>query len=217
MSSIQISEEHIGDAILHLIKQKSARDGTVFSKRALAEAIGVNISMISRTTNEDLSKRSIPNIPLLIKIVQFFKDDGFNITIDDLLNFQPNKLYFNHQSGESLTQGVTVNLYEMLSSSSSYSSININVANRKNDLFAVKSDFSIPPVFKKGTVFVVDKKEVLKEGKLAIVMTDIGMDLFKVIKSNHVECQMKMLRNDKVEYIDRERIKGVVIQANVAV
>ena len=102
MSSIQISEEHIGDAILHLIEQKSKRDGATFSKRALAEAIGVNISMISRTTNEDLSKRSIPNIPLLIKVVQFFKDDGFNITIDDLLNFQPNKLYFNRHGSNQL-------------------------------------------------------------------------------------------------------------------
>ena len=69
-----------------LIEKKSKRDKVKFTSAQLANALCMPRSMITKLTCLDESKRVInPRIDTLLKIVDFFRSDGFNITIDDLL------------------------------------------------------------------------------------------------------------------------------------
>ena len=145
-----------------------------------------------------------------MKIVQFFQDDGFDITIDDVLKFQPNKHYFELQSGESLHKNIKVDLYNMLSETTSRTSIQINVENNNQQLFAVKSSLDIPPLFKRGTVFIADVEKSIQEGTLAIVDTSLGMDVCKVLNKSHIECKVQFLRNKKITYVNIDAVLGTV-------
>src|SRR3990167_10553215 len=70
----------------NLIEQKSKRDQIKFTSAQLANALSMPRSMITKLTHLDESKRVInPRIDTLLKIVEFFRSDGFNITINDLL------------------------------------------------------------------------------------------------------------------------------------
>lgn len=69
-----------------LIDLKSKRDGKIFTIYQLAKAINMPHSILVKLMHSDPTKRvNNPRIDTLTKIIDFFKSDGFSISIDDLL------------------------------------------------------------------------------------------------------------------------------------
>ena len=69
-----------------LIDLKSQRDGVKFTVYQLAKAINMPHSILIKLIHQDPTKRvNNPRVDTLAKIVEFFKLDGFSITLDDLL------------------------------------------------------------------------------------------------------------------------------------
>ncbi len=85
-TTVNISTEAIHFVLSDLIAKKSQRDGVNFTSAQLAQSINVNRSIVHRLIHPDPDKRvRNPQIETLIKIVEFFRAEGFNIRIDDLL------------------------------------------------------------------------------------------------------------------------------------
>src|SRR6188472_954785 len=81
----------------NLIEEKAKRDNAKFTACQLAEALGMPRSMITKLTHYDKSKRVLnPRIDTLIKIVDFFRADGFNVTLDDLIGRRTKTINIKH-------------------------------------------------------------------------------------------------------------------------
>lgn len=79
-------EKNISNSIRALIECKSKRDQTPFTIYKLAKALGMPHSVLIKLIHTDENKRvHNPRIDTLTKIVNFFKQDGFQISIDDVL------------------------------------------------------------------------------------------------------------------------------------
>ncbi|OGT67603.1 MAG: hypothetical protein A3J38_10150 [Gammaproteobacteria bacterium RIFCSPHIGHO2_12_FULL_45_9] len=73
-----------------LMDQKTQRDHTPFTIYQLAKAIQMPHSILVKLMHEDPKKRvHNPRIDTLTRIVNFFKQDGFPITLDALLTEMP--------------------------------------------------------------------------------------------------------------------------------
>lgn len=89
--------------IKNLIVKKTKRDGIVFTPSQLANAINLNRSVISKLIHENPYKRVLnPKIDTLVKIVVFFQNDGFDITLDELVGMKSNNLKLCNCKGKDL-------------------------------------------------------------------------------------------------------------------
>lgn len=140
-----------------LIDRKSKRDHSTFSLSALAKAINMPHSILSKLMHEDPSRRvSNPRLDTLCKIVHFFKKDGFNITLDELLEGlkqPPLEIPSSH-----VAERTSVPLYFLDSDlTQKIGSVELDLQNKSGNIIAFVSDEYIPPMFKKGSTFVVDQ------------------------------------------------------------
>ena len=69
-----------------LMQLKSEHDGITFTLYRLAKAVNMPHSVLVRLLHHQPSRRvNNPRIDTLSKIVEFFKIDSFNVTVNDLL------------------------------------------------------------------------------------------------------------------------------------
>ncbi len=86
---LQASTTSIYQVISELITMKTTHDGASFTNAQLANAIDVPRSSICRLLHPDTTKRvTNPTVEMLLKIVHFFREDGFDVTMDHLLGFR---------------------------------------------------------------------------------------------------------------------------------
>lgn len=156
----------IHSALKQLIDLKSKRDHSHFSLSQLARAIDMPHSILSKLTHEDPARRvSNPRVDTLSKIVDFFKRDGFEVTIDALLGKQAIKAI-----QEQPKRKLLIPLYFLDSDlSNRFGSFEYDGPGELENLIALVADDYIEPMFKKGSVFVVDISIKPVEGTLVAV------------------------------------------------
>lgn len=215
--AVEISSNSIHLVIMELIRQKSLRDNINFNGSQLAAAINVERSIISRLIHPDPQKRiTNPKIDTLIKIVDFFRSDGFDIKVDDLLSTKSRIIDVQEQNEIVFTRE-TIPLFSFDSSmENKLGETDVKVANSSTHLIAFYATETIN-MFKQGTVFIVDTSLLPKDDTLVAVK--IANYKTILIRKYHEKANKKILisfeesgeniiLSEKVAY----KIIGVVVQ-----
>jgi hypothetical protein len=204
-----------------LIQEKSKRDKIVFTASQLAAALGMPRSMITKLTHQDKSKRvTNPRIDTLLKIVDFFKADGFQITIEDLLGIKAKTIEIDDVA--QIKHPTTISLYELDNKNKKLGTINIElaIAAQSNNLFALQASRDIKPFFKTGSIFIIDKGLMPENDTLVAVQLDashkIQIKKYYRIKSKTTLKSLDASEKDIVIMPTTQyKIIGIVIHANV--
>lgn len=167
----EISTSLINSVLNELIKKKSSKDGVKFTSSKLASALDLPRSSIFRLIHPDKEKRMTnPTIGTLIKIVEFFKADGINVSIDDFVGIKKTVNVQDQELGL-LRHSITMPVYTLDGSVDKGSStITINVDDTNNNFVALLTEEDMKPIFKKGSVFIVNK-DLLPEDENLVGIT----------------------------------------------
>lgn len=203
-----------------LIEEKSNRDQIKFTSSQLATALCMPRSMITKLTHPDESKRVInPRIDTLLKIVDFFRSDGFNVTIDDLLG--TTKKTVDVQEQDVLEQNIVkkIPLFSFNTvSNKKLGVIDINISSKSKNILAYYANEDIKPFFKKGSIFVIDRDQQPCDETLVAVNVKNCMEI--KIKKYHIENNQHILKsldsNDEQILMPNPLFDmvGIVIQVN---
>ncbi len=204
-----------------LLQMKSERDGENFTLYQLAKALNMPHSILSRLVHSQPSKRvNNPRIDTLFKIVEFFKTDGFNITVNDLLmGFKEDTVNVQAEKIDSFLTEVKLPLYSFnTDQSKKLGMATIKLTTLPNNVIAFLSDEAIQPLFKQGSIFIVDTQ--LKPKKDSLVAIKLENNPKILIRKFHIERNKKWLKSidDSVDPVILEQkyhsIIGVIIQIN---
>lgn len=204
-----------------LMEMKSARDGVNFTLYRLAKSLNMPHSVLLRLIHLEPSKRvNNPRIDTLYKIVEFFKLDGFNITVNDLLMgfTNPDEIFIHNQPQISFNTERRLPLYSFNAVQDKIGQVQIKVITQANNLVALQSEKDIKPIFKKGSIFIIDPDARIENDNLVAV---------KVEKQNHILIKKIQIQTKRIilTNFDNNRdptplnpqlhsIIGVVIQVN---
>lgn len=205
-----------------LMQLKSERDGTTFTLYQLAKAINMPHSVLVRLLHHQPSKRvNNPRIDTLSKIVGFFKTDGFNVTVNDLLIGLCEKSKRNIQTEKinSFLTEVKLPLYTFDAvQPKKIGTASIKLTTIPNSAVAFLSDEAIQPLFKQGSIFIVDTK--LKPKKDSLVAVKLEKNPKILIRKFHIERNKKWIKSidDSIDPVILDQtyhsIIGVIIQIN---
>lgn len=198
-----------------LIEMKSKRDRSNFSLSQLAKAIDMPHSILSKLTHDNPARRvSNPRVETLTKIVDFFKHDGFDVTVDNLLRG------LEHKAVIPVQEQIAVPLYFLDSElNHRIGTVEVDMIADPKNLIALVSDEYIEPMFKKGSVFVVNTQSKPEHGTLVAVLwpghEKIMIRKFYVDGHKHI---LKLHDNDYDGLVLMPTVKykiiGVVTQVN---
>lgn len=155
-----------------LIERKTKRDGVPFSIYQLAHGLDMPRSILVRLMHPDPYKRvTNPRIDTLLKIVSFFKADGFDITLDDLLTeTQQHTVEVNEQTIGTFNVQSALPLYSFDAEQHEYlGTVDIHLTSSKPQAIALRCDEDIKPMFKKGSIFILDKSQQPEDDTLVAV------------------------------------------------
>lgn len=204
-----------------LIEEKSKRDKVKFTACQLAQALGMPRSMITKLTHFDKTKRVInPRIDTLIKIVDFFRSDGFNISLEALIGSERKQIDINSQPLAIKNSLVTIPIYLMDNKKDKkLGVVNLKTNREGKDIFGLHFPKDIKPFFKAGSIFIIDPYMPLKNGSLIAI---------RLPRSKHIEIKKYCVQENKIllkslDEMDEDiilmptsqpEIVGVVIQVN---
>ena len=199
-----------------LIMAKSQRDNINFTAYKLAQTLAIPRSIITKLTHVDVNKRvKNPKLETIIKIVDFFQKDGFDITLEELLNNTLDDYALKILS----TKPTKIAIYSM----NKY--INIGTAdiklidNNSNNVIGLYTESDLEPFFKIGSVFIINT---------AIALEDQHLVAIRILDADLVQIRRYCRQNDQdflqsIAVTNHERIKlpqenievlGVIIQIN---
>ncbi len=229
MEKMEIAEKsfneiHIG--LKKLLEQKSERDCASFTMYQLAKAINMPYSIISKLINPNPSKRvNNPRIDTLHRIVSFFQNDGFDVTIDDLLSgFKTNQYFVDPKSQDVdfFTTQKTLPVYPFkLDSSQKVGTVDIKLNTASKNTFALLTDEDIPPLFKRNSLFIVDP-DIKPEHDMLVAVKIAGFRKILIRKLHVQGNEKKLLSYNRGELPIQlfptmsYSIVGVVTQINAA-
>lgn len=205
--------QHIGKSIQNLIDEKQRRDGTKFTPANLAKAINVDRSLVTRILSGEVTN---PRVDTLSKIVKFFITDGFNLRLDDLLGLS-SLVNINDQV---VTQETNFDLplYSMHNfDGEKIGTVSISLPYAPNGKLAFVSHVDIPPIFRAGSIFIVDTLKNAENNRLVAILADNKIHIrryFTNYESNGGK--LVTMSNDEEKPLDikKEKIVGVVIKIN---
>lgn len=207
------------EAISNLLKLKSERDRIEFTCNKLANAIGVPASVLTRLTHPDPEKRvNDPRINTLLKIVDFFRTDGFNVSLDTLLGIQAQGVEIEDQPLDALTHEVKLPLYSLsLGESRQIGKVELNIAVPYSpSIMAFYAEDDLKPIFKKGSIFVIDKQQALANNNLiAIRVEDSGPVIVRrYLREGNTEFIQELDSNNKADFksLQGSLVIGVIVQ-----
>lgn len=202
-----------------LIALKSKRDGKNFTSYQLAKAINMPHSILIKLIHQDPEKRVYnPRIDTLTKIIEFFKSDGFSITIDDLL-FGRKEIDIISQPIKNNYTDKNIQIFSLDYEQSKLGTITINLPDDHANIMAYLSEEEINPFFKSGSIFIVNKDMKPENNNLIIIKSerDKKTSIKKLIINGMKRYLMSLNDNDDIiellptlHYL----IIGVVIQVN---
>ncbi len=219
---INMLSNKIHITIKTLMELKSERDGIAFTLYQLAKAVNMSHSVLARLLHHHPTKRvNNPRIDTLLKIVEFFKTDGFNVTVNDLLMGLSEKSEINIQTEkiDSFLTEVKLPLYPFDTAyPEKIGTASIKLAAIPNNAIAFLSDKALQPLFKQGSIFIVDTQ--LKPKKDSLVTVTLEKHSKILIKKFHIEHNKKWLKsidnsaNPVILELRYHSIIGVIIQIN---
>jgi len=201
-----------------LIEQKSKRDNVEFTAYQLARLLDMPRSLITSLTHRDESKRvTNPRISTLLKIVDFFRADGFDITIEDLLGLQSKSIDIKQEMAITNQSTATLTIYSL--TNKYLGEIDLNISSSSKNIFALYSDKEILPFFKAGSIFVIDKDSLPENGNLVAVILNNSdrIDIKKYFFSKSKICLQSLDEEQKDIVIMPTmqcKIIGVIIHVN---
>jgi hypothetical protein len=203
-----------------LIDLKSSRDGKIFTIYQLAKAINMPHSILVKLIHPDPTKRvNNPRIDTLIKIIDFFKSDGFLVTVDDFLFRQHEEVDIQSQSIEHNFFETKIPTFSLDYEPKQIGFINARISENHNNLMAFISAEQINPFFKIGSIFIIDKD--IKPENENLVAVKIEKHKKIIIKKLIIDGQKKSLvdlndQSNKILLLPtlHYSILGVVIQVN---
>lgn len=205
--------------IKELIEAKSKRDKINFTSYQLANILSMPRSVITKLTHGNASKRiNNPRIETLIKIVDFFKADGFNITLDDLIKFDQEKVNIQSQSYLNENKILDIPLYSLNNRLQKKGSIDINFSKLVNAV-AFYAEDSIADFFKAGSIFIVDIDAKVSQDNLIAVRFDNSDKVYikkYIIKNKKTILQAIDNNSDDIILMPTQTLQiiGVIIQVN---
>lgn len=222
-TTIQAYNNNIHLVLRDLIDQKTKKDRKNFTIYQLAKAINVPHSILVKLMHTDPSKRVCnPRIDTLSKIIDFFRDDGFNIAIDDLISgIKTNpEIYIATQTLDSASEIKSIPVYQMSTGiQKSIGAIETKISSTSGNFIALLSDEDIKPMFKKGSFFIIDTLAIPENDTLVAV--DINGINKILIRKLYIKKNKKILisydeKIDPIELTKKEKYRfiGVVIQVN---
>lgn len=204
-------------ALDQLIRLKGRRDNIKFTPSKLATMIEVDRSLIQRILNGEVTN---PRIETLMKIVNFFSNEGFPITIDQLMNWNQNIVDVQEQivnpDFSQKLQLYDINHFDGMSIGSA--TVYLPICSPGH--IAVVTDKDLEPIFNSGSIFVVDMLKTPNHDNLVMIKEHESNSLMlaKYIISGenrffrpYMKESMYSLNN--VNY--KERVIGVVVHINV--
>lgn len=205
-----------------LMELKSKRDKSSFTMYQLAKALDMSDSMLVKLMHADPQKRVVnPRIDTLAKIVDFFKKDGFKITIDDLLmGFKSKVIEVQEQDIEPFTVEKYIPVYSFSSKhKEKLGTINIKLKNHAKNIIALLADEDINSLFKKGSTFIIDTKtQPQNDNLVAVKIEDHPRILVRKLSISASKQTFLPLGNDidaiNVNTKHNYSILGVIIQIN---
>lgn len=217
----EISTDTINLVLNELIKKKSKRDGVKFTSSKLANELDLPRSSIFRLIHPDKAKRMTnPTIGTLIKIVDFFKTDGINVSIDDFVGLRKTVVDVQMQEVELLRHSIFVPIYtwygEQYHDKSSIS-LQVNKHEQSKNLVAFLAEEDIKPIFKKGSVFVVDKDVPPEDDNIIGIRLEVnGLILIRKYhkKNNKISISLLDQQAEEMDLLSAKYydIIGVVVQ-----
>lgn len=204
-----------------LIEEKSQRDNISFTASQLAAALGMPRSMITKLTHQNKLKRvTNPRIDTLLKIIDFFRTDGFNISIEDLLGMNSRSIEINNELSPA-NHPINISLVEFDNHNNKLGTFEIclNFPVRTSNILALQTNRDIKPFFKTGSIFIIDKDSKPEDDTLIAIKLDNCNEVF--LKKYHIvknKIILKSLDNTEQDIIllptSQCKIIGVVIQVN---
>ncbi|MGP3397539.1 hypothetical protein ACTNFI_02275 [Coxiella burnetii] len=197
-----------------LIEHKSRRDRSPFNIYQLAKAIQMPHSMLVKLIHKDPLKRvNNPRIDTLARIVDFFNQDGFDVTIDDLINgFKTKTIEVATQTVRAFSVTQAIPLYSMaLGLEEKIGMTEVKLTQASKNAIALFSDEDIKPIFKRGSIFIIDM-ELPPEHDTLIAINDKKGNKINIqkIDNNIASGKFNGMNNDC-------QIIGVVIQVNIKI
>lgn len=163
-------------ALTKLISAKTLRDKKRFTPSALSNALGLKRSVIQRLVHPDPEKRvTNPRVDTLMKIVNFFREDGFNISLD---HFTSGSLEQDTQHGEHVLKlQKTIELYpSAVSLSHGYEAVELKLlSDIRRPLAYMPAEGSVP-FFQDGMVYVMDTEETPDPNANQTLIVKTGRD-----------------------------------------
>lgn len=204
-----------------LIARKSARDRANFTVYQLAKAIDMPNSVLVKLLHQDPAKRvNNPRLDTLIKIIDFFRADGFDVTLDSFL--ASSSAADLAEIPARLDTGMIVRrvpLYGMaIDCGDKVGAISVSFDREVGDVIGFVSDEFIAPIFKAGSIFIVDTHAVLEDGMLVAAKLT-GREKVSIARLS-VESHRYILRFFDDEECSPviptrgDRVIGVVVQVN---
>lgn len=206
--------------IRQLIAQKAARDGDNFNISQLAKAVNMPHSILVKLLHLDPTKRvTNPRIETLIKIVDFFRQEGFAVSLDDLLAGVSPEQHIDVASqqvgGFSIQKTLSVFSFAE-HDAPPIGEVTIKLTQPIEHAVAYFADQDIPPLFKAGSIFVVDTYRLPKEDMMIAVRLMPGdeVKIGKLQISPHRRVLLAFDTHEPAIDISGAEILGVVIQVN---
>lgn len=155
-----------------LIDEKSLRDNVKFTACQLAAALGMPRSMITKLTHADKSKRvTNPRVDTLIKIAEFFRADGFNVSLDDLIGMNSAAIEFEERAIQQEESAYTIPVYAFNAGVKAHvGSMDIKLHDWNDEFYGLKINDDIPPYFKSGSIIILNPEASIELDNLIAVL-----------------------------------------------
>jgi transcriptional regulator with XRE-family HTH domain len=209
-------EENFSIVISRLIELKSKRDNIRFSTYKLAQAIGVDRSIIRRIINGEIEN---PRLDTFLKIINFFIADGFRLNLEDIFPWTAKIIEVNSQSVKE-ESSIMLPLYQMDNiEGEQVGTTNIISTPLPSSAIAIISTNDISPIFKSESIFIVDFMAEPKNENMVMVKINNQPDLllkqFIINNGNHIlrsysgEDDIIIGKNSQI------KIVGIVVRINI--
>lgn len=188
-------EIHLG--LKKLMDLKKNRDGKDFTIYQLAKAINMPHSIIVKLLHNDPKKRVVnPRIDTLSKIIDFFKSDGFSVTLDDLI-FGSKEIEINDSLIKKNLEDRNIEIFSFRNIFDKIGTIDIQAPKELKNLVAFLSEEEISPLFKKGSVFIIDLNSEVENDSLVAVKMKNNVLIKKIIQKNELKILNSIKENEK--------------------
>lgn len=204
-----------------LIEEKSIRDDVKFTACQLAAALDMPRSMITKLTHTDKAKRvSNPRIDTLIKIAEFFKADGFDVTLDDLIGIKNTTVDMDEQVVLQEDNAHRLPVYTFHAGVKDFlGALDVRVNDWNDAFYGIKMMEDIPPYFKSGSIIIVNPKaHIAFDHLIAVVLPNSNeVQLKKYCQAQNKIILKSLYSSDQditLMPTSQYEILGVVVQIN---